>query len=517
MKKFNKMLLAIALVAALSLGVSSIAKAGAFGDPDPVTGSMVMGWFDIAATGSDNVLPVIVNMSATDLGVKTTTTWRVHLILWNVKSLHVWDKNLALSPWDAYSTNIRGIITDELSPADRALVTETVTINGVEQQRYRGYWTATVVRFATGGFPYMLEYPHAYANILGGWVYVVDLAEGKTDGYAMVSVEAEQLWANDIETTFMYSFSADFWNRPWWWINNAYNQDPTQITTVGPFYSVLWDCNEDQAFVADPDATGADFHYGAVYERFDATSCINTSLLTTGKIITSDDTWLGRQFPCEQKPYASGSQYSQEALGGMLLYARYFRNPSGGTITNFNNRLVLWCDTNSTGRSVGMQTCDEDENCVSRTLVFPDELNVVQFDDILPPTQLAGYVYFHTRDINSPGAMQRMISYWRSVIDTPGNPVDDGYYNCAGNTINLRANGFLPDLVDCSLEGLMNAQPFGNALQILGWTTNEGIGSAAESWGAIFPLIRRCILGSPADIEAVGHSALPFVPEPLPE
>ena len=485
---------------------------GAFGSPDPVTGSMVMGWFDIDANGTDNVLPVIVNMSTTDLGAAPGNPYRVHLIIWDVNSNHVWDKNLQLSPWDVWAdASIRDIIEntigDGMASAQRSAITETVTIDGVEVERYRGYWTATTVAVPVGtSKPYQLNYPHAYLNVLGGWVYVVDLLDGRTDGYTMVSVEAAKLWAHGWNTTvetagplvnavisqtaFMLSFSADFWNRPWWWVWG--------LAEYG--FSALWDCSQDEPFTIPEEYQTYDIPYGLVYERFDASACLNASLLTTGKAFTSDDTWLARNPSCDQLPYDGGEAFIDEDRGGMMLFGRFFRNPSGGTIASFNNRLVLWMDTNSTGRAVVLVVCDEEEGCHSFPLLVPDQLNIHRLDEVVADV-LAGFVYFHSRQIENPGAKQRMIAYWRSIVDDPTNPGPDTlFYPCDGYGI-IPLDG--PVNVNCNDEGLQNTVPFGNALQILGWTTNEGLGTAAESWGAIFPLIRKCILGDPVDLEVL--------------
>ena len=494
MKKTKVVFVAMVVVAACAMGTTSWAQSifgnGAFGSPDPVTGSMVMGWFDIDKNGTDNVLPVIVNMSTYDLGTLPEETNRVHLILWDVNSNHVWDKNLQLSPWDVWAdASIRDIVEntigDGMASAQRTQITEKVTIDGVEVERYRGYWTATVVLIPVGtAKPYQLSYPHGYANVLGGWVYVVDLLDGRTDGYAMVSVECQILTAGSMEMAFMLSFSADFWNRPWWWIGFGFAPGNTE----GPYLSFLWDCSQDELFQG----------IGVVYERFDATACLNASLLTTGKAVTSDDTWLARNPSCDELPYDGGEAFVDEDRGGMMLFGRFFRNPSGGTISSFNNRLVLWMDTNSTGRSVVLVVCDEEEGCHSFPLLVPDELNIHRLDEVVADV-LAGFVYFHTRQIENPGARQRMIAYWRSVADPVAASPVASLYNCTANNIAV----FLPINVSCTAEGAQNTMPFGNALQILGWTTNEGLGAAAESWGAIFPMIRKCTLGDPATLEVL--------------
>ncbi|MBI4776298.1 MAG: hypothetical protein HY788_19310 [Deltaproteobacteria bacterium] len=511
MEKRRYIVLSLAVLAAVSMGFSNLSSAqgfpitgpGAFGVPDPTLGSMVMGWFDIDKNGTDNVLPVIVNMSTLDIGSVPGNRFRVHLIIWDVNSNHVWDRNLVLSPWDVWSdASIRDIVENTfgsgMSSTQRNQVTEAVTIDGVEIERYRGYWTATVVLTPVGaGRPFELSYPHAYENVLGGWVYVVDLLDGRTDGYSMVTVQSSILYSNSIELAFMLSFSADFWNRPWWWVGGNYMFGDLSGNTQGPFFSALWQCSLDEFFIEINLDT-----LGFVYERFDAVSCLNSQLLTTGKAVTSDDTWLARNPSCDQLPYDGGEAFVDEDRGGMMLFGRFFRNPIGGSITGFNNRLVLWMDTNSTGRQVVLVVCDEEEACHSFPLVVPDELNIHRLDEVVADVS-AGYIYFHTRQIENPGARQRMIDYWRNVADPLAANPTASLYNCAnGNTI----SDFLPVNVNCSLDGLRNTAPFGNSLQILGWTTNEGFGTAAESWGAIFPMIRKCILGSPTNLQVLDVS-----------
>ena len=505
MNKVKKMLFVLAITSACLVGFANTPTAEAFGTPDPTPGAMLMGWFDIGAEpgDTDNVLPVIVNMSTELLGLPgTSSPYRVHLIFWDVNSNHVWDKNLRLSPWDVWSdASIRDIIEntigDGMAAPQREQVTETVTIDGVEVKRYRGYWTATAVTQSVGSSkPDQLNYPHLYFNILGGWVYVVDLLDGRTDGYPMVSVEADFLYANSMEMAFMLSFSADFWNRPWWWVGSTYVLGNNTGNILGPYFSLLWDCSLDEPV--------ANIELGGVYERYDATACLNSQLLSSGKAATSDDTWLARSPSCAELPYDGGESFLDEDRGGMMLFGRFFRKPIDGALFNFNNRLVLWFDTNSVDRRVVLVVCDEEEGCHSFPLVVPDELTIHRLDEVVADV-LAGFVYFHTRQIESPGAKQRMLAYWRSVADPVAANPAASRYACTGNTITT----FLPINVNCTLEGAENTVPFGNALQILGWTTTEGLGTAAESWGTIFPMIRKCILGNPATLEALDSAPTP--------
>ena len=143
MNKVRKMLFVLAITSACLVGFENTPTAEAFGTPDPTPGAMLMGWFDIGAEpgDTDNVLPVIVNMSTELLGLPgTSSPYRVHLIFWDVNSNHVWDKNLRLSPWDVWSdASIRDIIEntigDGMAAPQREQVTEKVMIDGVEVKR----------------------------------------------------------------------------------------------------------------------------------------------------------------------------------------------------------------------------------------------------------------------------------------------------------------------------------------------------------------------------------------------
>ena len=486
--------LAVALVVAFST-FSSTARAGAFGVPDPTLGATVLGWFDIAVNGTDDVLPVFLNASnVTFPGEDVPTGYGVHFIIWTVRSAHVWDKNVPFSPWDVEPFSIRDIILNEMSQFQRNQVTVTVVrADESTQDRYQGYWTATTVARSPGQLnPPDPDYPHLYFNVLTGWVYLVDILQGRTDGYAMIAVEADTLYAGDLALAFTLSFSADFWNRWWWWASTslALNQYNNPLLTTendyAPWLSNLWNCADGSLFLrhadaftgglesdVDPPLEGNELLDTFVYERFDALAGINAEHLTRGLVVSSDDVWLNRL------PGTGTQLYSG---GGMILIGRYFRNPAAQVVNSFANKMVLWADVNGPSpgpRHVVATVYDEEENPLSLTISFPDELTVIYLDDIVG-TMPAGVITFDTNDIVDSNGRNGMRLFWRWFYNTiPG-----------GNT--LFPFGFFPSSRPCTLAAI-EQQP--NELQLLGWTTNEGLGSAQESWSAAFLMVRDYYIG----------------------
>jgi len=511
MKRLSNTLLAVALVAALTMGFAGVAKAGAFGVPDPTPGAVVTGWFDLAVSGTDDVLPVIVNMGGSADQI-------VHFIIWNRESAHVWDKNITLTPWDASPQefgNIRGVIENEMAQGQRNNLKVTITYaDDTTEDRYQGYWTAaTVYETVTVTTPAEISYPHAYLNKLAGWVYLVDIVKGITDGYPMVAIEAGTLWAGDQFVAFMLSQSADYFNRTWWWKSNDGDSKYEVEAGTNPganntaaWYSRLWDETRDRFFVTNdidgitvnlPTVT-AKAKVDKVFERFDAVAGINCQLLSTGQMIASgDDVWLARNPSVGELPYDGGTASNVLDRGGMILLGRFFADQSG-LVADYANRMIIWADTNQASstkpRSVVLFVCDEEEGCFSFPLDLPYELNVIVLDDVIG-TILSGHIYFHTRQIVNPNSQNVQVPYWREVTTNgdyfpSGNPAAGSY---AGAWYPVLATG--------------TALEHGNQLQLLGWTLNIGfgevIGGYETSWSAAFPMIRRYQVG-PASIATIG-------------
>jgi hypothetical protein len=409
----------------------------------------------------------------------------VHFIIWTVRSFHVWDKNIPFSPWDVEPFSIRDIILNEMSLAQQNLLRVTVVrADQSTQDRYQGYWTATTVSRSPGQLnPPDPNYPHLYYNVLTGWVYLVDILQGRTDGYSMVPVEASTLFAGDLATAFTLSFSADFWNRWWWWASFELfaTVDPggfaflfpdtfnNPLLTVendrGPWFSNLWRCSEGSFYLRDLD----DFVDDAVFERFDALAGINAEFMTRGLIISSDDVWLDRL------PGTGTQVYSD---GGMQLTGRYFRNPAAQAVDAFANKMVLWADVNGASpgpRHVVATVYDEDENPLSLTINFPDELTFIYIDDIVG-SMPAGVITFDTNDIVDSNGKNGQRLFWR------------WFYNVNA----LFPNGFYPSSRTCAFSAI---EQQANELQLLGWTTNEGLGTAQESWSAVFLMVREYYSG----------------------
>ncbi len=525
MKGSSRMLLALALVGVLTMGMAGSAGAGAYGVPDPVPGAVVTGWFDLEVSGTDDVLPVIVNMGG-------SANQTVHFVIWNRLSAHVWDKNITLTPWDASPQefgNLRGVIENDMAQGQRNNLKVTMTYgDGTTSERYQGYWTAaTVYESVTVTTPLEMSYPHAYLNKLAGWVYLVDIVKGITDGYPMVSIEAATLWAGDRYAAFMLSQSADYFNRAWWWKSNTALDKKYEVVAgdnpgannTAAWYSRLWDETRDRFFVtADIDGITVNLptvlpkaKVDKVFERFDAVAGINCQLLSMGQGIAGailagdealdktgtlaqggDDVWLSRNPSVGQLPYDGGTASNVLDRGGMILLGRFFADDSG-LVADYVNRMIIWADSDQAVnkvRSVVLFVCDEEEGCFSFPLDLPYELNVIVLDDVVGNIT-SGHIYFHTRQIVNPNSNNRQVPYWREIT-TNGADFPTG---TAGY-----ATAWYPVL------GGGDAFEHGNQLQLLGWTLNLGFGEVVggydTSWSAAFPMIRRYQVG-PADTTAL--------------
>lgn len=478
-------LLVIALVAVFAIGTSGVARAGAFGIPDDSPSAAVVGWFDITVSGTDNNLPVILNLQGSDQ--------LVHFVIYSNKSVHVYDKTITLTRWDASPqefADIRSLIENEVAPSRKAQLLND------EGDRYEGYWIACTVFAETGSEPDVDVYPHSYKNVLGGWIYLVDILNGVTDGYPAVNIEAATLWAGDFNIAFMLSGSADFFDRDWWWADqNNLDYDTAAVqgaNVTAPWVSRLWkEGGTDQfwtqteidGITAQPPLLVHKAQVNKVFERFDAVAGLNAQLLSTGRSVTTgDDTILARLDNGIGDPYGGAN---------MTLYARYFADESE-LIANYSNRGVIWCDTpwndELDDRVWNILTCNEEEDCPSAQIPLPYELNIFDFVDIVPPSHVTGYLIMPTLangGIENPDSSNlNMAVYWQELTNYGVSwPATAGYLGAwypKGGT----AAG---DAVDIASQ-----------LQLLGWTVNIGLGSVQQSWSAVFPMLRKYEVGSNA-------------------
>ncbi len=483
---------AVILVGMLTLGVNNAARAGAFGVPDPTLGAAVLGWFDLSVEGMDDVLPVVVN--ASNVNYPAGVGKGVHIIIWNVRSQHVWDRNEPFTPWHVRGFSVRDIILS-MPPAQRNQL--VVTLDG-GKQRFRGYFTAAAVFEFPGTLLPGLDsgYPFTYENHLGGWAYLTNLLEGQADGYALVAVQADTIWSSLLDT-FMMSFSADFWNREWFWTLFAPSVDDNLPELLDPLRleSRLFDCNLQDFFYRDADGPDADwlpdtlYRDNKVFERFDTAAGINARLLTRGRIIVTDDAWLA--FPeREYIPYQAGS---------MRLIGRYFKDFEATVANEFANKLVIWTDRNggAAGRQVQAVVWDENENAVSLPVFFPDELTVLRLDELVGANP-AGVIVLDTQQIQSGNGYNPMLGFWRQVdliFSITAFPKMD---------LNEPLNGpisILMGLITCPsnvVEGQVLDLTHPNMLQILGWTTTEALAQADLTWGACFQMLRDYTVGTPS-------------------
>jgi len=503
MSLMKKSLFVVALMV-FAFGLSGAAKAGSFGTPDPTLGSTVLGWFDLSIGGMDDVLPVVVN--ASNVNYPAGVGKGVHIIVWNVRSQHVWDRNEPFTPWHVRGFSVRDIILS-MPPAQRNQVIVTLDDGA---QRFRGYFTMTTVFEFPGTLLPGLdpEYPFTYENHLGGWMYLTNLLEGQADGLPLTSVEASTLYAAysqavGDETVFMMSFMADFWNREFWgtyllpYLNDQ-APNPRALTESGVLYSRLYNCNVLDFYFRDDDGLDQDFlsdtpyRDSQVFERFDAAAGINSQLVTRGLVIRSDDAWL-------EFPERASTPYN---TGGMLLIGRFFKDFAATIANEFANKLVIWTDRNGGAATRQTQAViwDENEVAISLPIFFPNELTVLRIDELVG-TIPGGVIVFDTRQIQHSNGYNPVLGFhlqWSWGYTGPFGP-----FVCPSNLL----GGFLVDLTHSSM------------LQLLGWTTTEALATADLTWGAAFPMLRDYKVGSPVETFAVGFNdrAYPIVPTEVEE
>lgn len=274
----------------------------------------------------------------------------VHVTIWNIRSQHVYDFNVSLTPHDVFSCSLLDLLVNPSNQQNPCGVFQTPT-GIVEQLRsgdiLAGYITADVVSQPTAVFPGQSGYPFLDWNILVGHLYLVDLPTGSATGFNAVSIEAE-VFPNG--STY-----------------NAFSGGLGQPAIAGDedvqigFY--LNRCIEEQGASTNCAPAGP---YGN-RERIDGFS---------GDRVQTFDT-IG---------------YPPANLSGdspLSLTLRYFSaNALGG-----RTEVWLWKDriTSGTASGVNLAVYDEDENAHSITFSLPDEVNFAPTSQIISPGAPGGW------------------------------------------------------------------------------------------------------------------------------
>ncbi len=148
------------------------------GATDKVTGATLLVPFfeagvDVATHSQDTLLVVWAGYSGA----------KIHYHVWDIDGNAVGlYGNMDLGSMDSWNTSMRGLISSASTSVKDALKDSTGNY-------YRGFVTIDVVTADTTLNPRETGYPLGTGNYLEGWIYYVRIAEGSSNGLAMIPIE----------------------------------------------------------------------------------------------------------------------------------------------------------------------------------------------------------------------------------------------------------------------------------------------------------------------------------------
>ena len=319
------------------------------GIPDDVPAStLLFPFFKVNPTPNDTTRQDTL-IAITNTANPGADSW-VHVTIWSVRSQHVYDFTISLTPHDVFSCSLLDLLVNPNNQQNPCGTFQAPT-GIIDQLRsgdiLAGYITADVVTQPTSAFPGQAGYPFADHNILVGHLYLVDLPAGSATGFNAVSIESEVF--PDGST---YSSGTGGLGQP----SVAFDED----VQIG-FY--LNRCIEEQGASANCAPAGP---YGN-RERIDGFS--------GNRVQTLDLTG-----------------YPPARLRGdapLSLILRYF---SVSTLSG-RTEVWLWKDrvTSDAAATVNLAVYDEDENAHSITFSLPDEVNFAPTAQIITPGAPGGW------------------------------------------------------------------------------------------------------------------------------
>ena len=164
----KKLIAVAAILSVMFLGAGT--SHALLGVPDAVPGEdILIPFFIVSMTGTDNCLITITDVNG--FGAVDC----LHLRLYDVNSVEVYNDEVTMTPFDVYVTDARDIIENQMSPAGRIAL--EVDLDG---DTVNDHWV---------GYMHFQNETVASANYFIAHVYQVDLAAGMVAGYTGVSLE----------------------------------------------------------------------------------------------------------------------------------------------------------------------------------------------------------------------------------------------------------------------------------------------------------------------------------------
>ena len=335
------------LTTALLLAFGGKAQA-VIGVPDDVpAATLLFPFFKVNPTPSSTSRQDTL-IAITNTANAAANTW-VHVTIWSVRSQHVYDFSISLTPHDVFSCSLLDLLVNP-SNQQKPCGTFQAPTGIVEQLRsgdiLAGYITADVVSQPTSAFPGQVGYPFVDWNVLVGHLYLVDLPAGSATGFNAVSIESEVF--PDGSTFRAFSGGK---GHP----------------------SIAFDENVQLGF-----------YLNRCIEEQGSSSC--------APIGTYDNRERIDGFSGDRVQTLDTFGYPPATISGdspLSLTLRYFSVTALGGRTE----VWLWKDRVTSGAAAGVNLAvyDEDENAHSITFSLPDEVNFAPTSQIISPGAPGGW------------------------------------------------------------------------------------------------------------------------------
>ena len=175
MKTYGKVFVLFAVFTALIL--STERTEAALGLPDQIpAATLLVPFFEVGVSSTDDTLLVITNQGLTDS--------ILHCEIWDRDGNFQASQNISIDDHSEWHINMSAWLNA------LAFVYPGIKANLQVGDYYWGYITFDSVTALTFLHPYDAEYPFADNNDFTGWIYYVDLLQGKSNGICMVPIEA---------------------------------------------------------------------------------------------------------------------------------------------------------------------------------------------------------------------------------------------------------------------------------------------------------------------------------------
>ena len=166
------------------------------GIPDQVlAATLLVPFFEVGVSSGEDTLLAITNQGHIDS--------TLHVEIWDRDGNILASQNIPIDDHSEWHVSMRTLL-DALEVTNPGLK-EDLRVDS----HYWGYVTFDSVTASTSLHPYDASYPFADNNDFSGWIYYVDLLEGKSNGLSMLPIEAVSSYVSQGGQTGFYHDTHD--------------------------------------------------------------------------------------------------------------------------------------------------------------------------------------------------------------------------------------------------------------------------------------------------------------------